>query len=210
MPAAMLTEVIDPVKTAGDITKEREGMKMAYEYNMKHLSLITALLFSTSLFSQKLNHPCCTIIDMAKEEGTFTIRDINTGNIKLFKPDALEGAALKVGDTVDVMYDTKKVTAVNGISKSYDLLDAANGDSCCVILKMDSLMNEPSWKITAKNKTTGENIQFNVPKSLAARLTTGSIVYTQPTHGYAMIAASLSDTAQKNLYGFPFLQEEKK
>jgi hypothetical protein len=152
----------------------------------------------------------CTIIDMAKEEGTFTIRDNHSGRIQLFKPDALEGAELKVGDSVDALFDSKKITSVKGITRSYDLLDAANGDSCCIIMELDSILNESSWRITAKNNTTGENIHFIVPKSLAARLSAGNVVYTQPSHGYAMIAAVQSDTTGRFLFGFPLLQEDSK
>ncbi|HUQ65423.1 MAG TPA: hypothetical protein VM101_04680 [Flavitalea sp.] len=175
---------------------------------MKLLLIIPLFFFSIALFSQKPDAPCCTIIDMVTDAGTFTIRDIHSGKINVFKPDALEGAELKVGDSVNAEFDSKKITAVKGVPKSYNLLDAANGDSCCVILRVDSLMNEPSWRITAKNNTTGEKIHFNVPKSLAARLSAGSIVYTQSSHGYAMINAALTDTTQKILYGFPLLQKE--
>jgi hypothetical protein len=177
---------------------------------MKQFLFFTALMVSGNLYSQKADRPCCTIIDLAKDAGTFTIRDANTGKIALFKPDALEGAELKVGDTVDVKFDERKITAVKGTAKSYDLIDAVNGDSCCVILTLDSTVNEFLWRITAKNNSTGQNIQFNVPKSLAARLTAGNIVYTQPTHGYAMIAMAVVDTAGKQLYGFPLLEEKSK
>lgn len=177
---------------------------------MKQFLLFSALTVSVNLYSQKADKACCTIIDMAAEAGTFTIRDINTGRIVLFKPDALEGAELKVGDSVNALFDTRKITAVKGVTRSYDLMNAPGGDSSCVILKLDSLVNEPSWKITAKNNSTGENIHFNVPKTLAARLTPGGIVYTQPTHGYAMIVAAQTDTTEKQLYGFPLLQEDSK
>jgi len=177
---------------------------------MKQFLVIGALIVSTGAYSQKSDKSCCTIIDMAKDAGTFTIRDVNTGKIALFKPDALDGAELKVGDTVDVKFDERKITSVKGYAKSYELLDAANGDSCCIILKLDSTVNETSWRITAKNNGTGENIQFNVPKSLAARLSAGNIVYTQASHGYAMIAAAETDTAKKQIYGFPLLQENSK
>ena len=177
---------------------------------MKKLLLIGILLGSVNLFSQDAKVPCCTIIDMAREAGTFTIRDIQTGRICQFKPDALEGAELKVGDTVDAVFDAKKITSVKGMAKSYDLMDAVNGDSCCVILKLDSLPDEPSWRITAKNNSTGENIQFTVPKSIAARLNTGGVVFTQPSHGYAMISWAQSDTSARFLFGFPLLQDESK
>jgi hypothetical protein len=147
---------------------------------------------------------------MAKEAGTFTIRDVNNGKIALFKPDALDGAELRIGDTVNGRFDERKITSVKGNPKSYELMDAAKGDSCCVILKLDSIANEMFWHITAKNNSTGENIQFNVPKSLAERLTAGNIVYTQPSHGYAMISAAEADTAKRQLYGFPLLQEKSK
>lgn len=177
---------------------------------MKHIFLIGALIICGNVYSQKPDRACCAIIDMAKEAGTFTIRDAYTGKIALFKPDALDGAELKVGDSVNVKFDDRKIIAVKGNAKSYDLMDASNGDSCCVILKLDSAVNDTSWKVTAKNNSTGENIRFNVPKSLAARLSAGNIVYTQPTHGYAMITASVADTAKRELYGFPLLQENSK
>ena len=177
---------------------------------MRALPVIGALIIFTNGYSQKADKPCCAIIDMNRESGTFTIRDANTGKIALFKPDALAGAELKVGDTVDVEFRVRKITSVKGSSKSYDLMDASNGDSCCVILKLDSTASETLWTITAKNNATGENIQFNVPKSLAARLSAGYTVYTQPSHGYAMIAAAETDTTQKQLYGFPLLQEKSK
>lgn len=147
---------------------------------------------------------------MAKDAGTFTIRDVSTGKIASFKPDALEGAELKVGDTVNVKFEDRKITYVKGNAKSYELIDASRGDSCCVILKLDSIAGDSVWKITAKNNRTGQNIYFNVPRSLAARLSAGNIVYTQPTHGYAMIAENLPDTAKRQLYGFPLLQEDSK
>lgn len=177
---------------------------------MKHVILIGALIVYGTVYSQQPGRHCCAIIDMAKEAGTFTIRDAHTGKIAVFKPDALDGAELKVGDSVDVKFDERRIVSVKGNVKSYDLMDASNGDSCCVILKLDSAVNDSSWTVTAKNNSTGENIQFNVPRSLAARLSAGNIVYTQPTHGYAMIATSISDSARKDLYGFPLLQENTK
>ena len=178
---------------------------------MKWVVSLAVLLTSVFLFAQNTKEPCCTIIDMSKEQGIFTIRDSRTGRMQTFKPDVLEGAELKIGDTVDAVFDTKKITSVKGTSRSYDLMDAPNGNDSCVILKMDSILNEPSWRITAKNNTTGENIHFNVPKTLAARLSPGNFVYTQPTHGYAMISAALSDsTTNKLLFGFPLLQETNK
>lgn len=177
---------------------------------MKKVVFFAGLLASLNLFSQGPKEPCCTIIDMAKDEGIFTIRDSRTGRIQSFKPDVLEGAELKIGDTVDAVFDTKKITAVKGTLRSYDLMDVANGDSCCVILKMDSVLSEPSWRVTAKNNTTGENIHFNVPKSLAARLSAGYLVYSQSSHGYALISAALTDTTEKCLYGFPLLQDTAK
>jgi hypothetical protein len=176
---------------------------------MKQFLLFGALIFSLNSYPQNAARHCCTIIDMAKEAGTFTIREINSGRIALFKPDALEGAELKVGDTIDAMFGERKVASVKDTARSYELLDAATGDSCCVILNLDSTLNDTLWRITAKNNTTGEDIQFNVPKSLAARLSAGNIVYTQPSHGYAMITTDETDSAKKQLYGFPLLQEKK-
>jgi hypothetical protein len=177
---------------------------------MKQLFLLSVLIFPAGVYSQKTDSPCCNIIDMVKEAGTFTIRDMNTGRIAMFKPDALEGAELKIGDTVGAIFNDRKVTSIKGITRSYELLDAANGDSCCVILKLDSTVLDTLWRITAKNNSTGEDIQFNVPKRLATKLSSGTIVYTQPSHGYAMITVAEADTAEKKLYGFPLLQEKEK
>lgn len=177
---------------------------------MKQFLLFSALIIAVNSYSQKGDRHCCTIIDMSKEAGTFTIREINTGRIASFKPDALEGAELKVGDTIGAMFDARRVTSVKDTAITYDLMEAAVGDSCCMVMKLDSSLNEMSWRITAKNKSTGENIYFNVPRPLAARLSAGSIVYTQRSHGYAMIAAADADTTRKQLYGFPLLQEKSK
>ena len=177
---------------------------------MKQILLLIAIMISANVYSQKAGKQRCTIIDMAKDSGIFTIRDFTSGKIASFKPDALEGAELKVGDTIDVNFDERKITSVKGATKSYGLIDASNGDSCCVILKLDSTVNDTLWHIVAKNNSTGEKIQFNVPKSLAARLNAGSVVFTKPSHGYAMISAAEADTAKRQLYGFPLLQEDSK
>jgi hypothetical protein len=176
---------------------------------MKRFLLYMAFLVVNSAMAQKASEPCCTIIDLEKEEGTFMIRDRNTGRIQVFKPAALEGAELKVGDTIDADFDGKKITAVKGVSRSYDLFDATELDSCCMILKIDTLQNDIAH-VTAKNNTTGEKIRFNLPKLLAGRLTEGGIVFTQPSHGYAMIATTQADTTQTLLFGFPLLQETAK
>lgn len=159
------------------------------------------------LMSQNTSTACCTIIDLSNEEGTFTIRDIHTGRIVLFKPDALEGAELKVGDTVDATYESKKITRVKGSPKSYELLDPAFADSCCIILKVDSLAKDSMFTITARNNVTGSNFHFKVPKPIATHLNNGEYVFTRPTHGYAMVALQAADTASARLlFGFPMLQ----
>jgi hypothetical protein len=128
--------------------------------------------------------------------------------MQVFKPDALEGAELKVGDSVHVIFDTMKVVSVKGVAREYELLDPAYGDSCCTILKLDSITGDSAMKVTAKNISTGESIHFNVPASLAARLNAGGIVFTKPSHGYAMIAPMQKDSSsRKLLFGFPLLQE---
>lgn len=147
---------------------------------------------------------------MEKEAGTVTIRDSKTGRIHLFKPEALEGAELKIGDTVDAVLDLKKVSSVKGAPRSYELLDPIYGDSCCVVLKLDSLQEEKQLQVTARNNTTGEKIYFNIPKEMASALSEGSIVFTKPTHGYAMITTSQSDTTQRLLFGFPLLAQKPK
>lgn len=176
---------------------------------MKNLLFIFLMTGSINGFAQDTIVPCCRVIDMEKEAGTFTIRDSRTGRISMFKPDALEGAELTIGDTVDVVYDIAKVSSVKGISRSYDLLPPVYGDSCCIVLKFDSVNNEPMIRVTAKNNVTGENIYFNLPADLGERIGEGSMVFTRPSHGYAMItAAAQTDTTQKIVYGFPMLAKK--
>lgn len=165
------------------------------------------LLIIFSGFSSTVLAQCCTIIDVTKEAGTFTIRDGNTGRIQVFKPDALEGAELKVGDSIHALFDTMKVVSVKGVARKYDLTDPVYGDSCCTIFRLDSIPGDSLMKVTAKNKTTGESIYFNVPGMLAAKLDSGEIVFTKPSHGYAMIAPMQKDSSRKLLLGFPLLQE---
>lgn len=149
----------------------------------------------------------CVIIDVSKETGTFTIRDVKSGRIQTFKPDALEGAELKVGDSIRATFDSMTVVAVNGNARTYKLLEAQPGDSCCIIMKVDTVEDTSVVRITARNKTTGGNIYFNVPKPFASSVDSGWVVFTQPTHGYALIAAQ-GDSTSRRLFGFPLLQEK--
>ena len=167
--------------------------------------LLIIALYAQNAFAQKKDARC-TIIDMSKDEGTFTIRDRSSGRIQVFKPDALEGAELKVGDTVDVLFDLKKVTSVKGSEKSYDLLDPAFADSCCTVIKIDSVDKDSLFTVTARNNTTGENFNFRIPAVLASQMKDGALVFTKPSHGYAMIIAAEADTTRRALYGFPLLQ----
>lgn len=173
--------------------------------DMKSICFLISLCCGLTAYSQQ--NQCCTIIDISKEAGTFTIRDIRSGRIQTFKPEALEGAELKVGDSVGALFDSMKVVAVNGTARTYQLLDASAGDSCCIIVKVDTIEDAPVVKITAKNNSTGENIYFNVPKPLASSLNGGETVFTQASHGYAMIATQ-SDSTRRRLFGFPLLQEK--
>ena len=152
--------------------------------------------------------PSCTVIDMSKAEGTFTIRDSRSGRIYAFKPDALEGAELKVGDSIDVSFNDMKVTAVKGTQKNYELLDAPLADSCCTVSKLDTAAADSLIVVIAKNNRTGEDILFHVPLSFGALVHEGNIVFTRPSHGYAMIVSN-TDSTRRTLYGFPLLQETK-
>lgn len=172
---------------------------------MRTIFFLLSLCCGIAAYSQK--NQCCTIIDISKEAGMFTIRDINSGRMQTFKPEALEGAELKVGDSVGAMFDSMKVVAVNGTTRAYRLLDASAGDSCCIIVRVDTVEDAPVVKITAKNNSTGEHIYFNVPKPMAASLDIGRIVFTQASHGYAMIATQ-SDSTTRRLFGFPLLEEK--
>lgn len=143
---------------------------------------------------------------MARETGTFTIRDQSSGRIQLFKPDALEGAELKVGDSVDVKFDSMKVTSVKGVARSYDMLNPVFGDSCCVVTKLDTLLKDSAFRITARNISSGESIYFNIPPSLRPVLDSGAVVYTYSSHGYATIV-NRSDSTRVRIYGFPLLDK---
>lgn len=167
------------------------------------------MMWVAGSFGQNAKPQCCTIIDMSKEKGTFTIRDIKSGRIQLFKPDALDGAELKIGDTVDAKFELMKTVSVKGASKSYDLLDASYGDSCCIIIKMDTILPDSVFKVTAKNISSGQHIYFNAPFALRPAVDSGVKVFTQASHGYAMIA-SKADSTRTMLFGFPLLQENNK
>src|ERR1044071_1184653 len=118
------------------------------------------IVLSGILICQEVHSQCCTIIDIAQDSGLFSIRDNKSGRIQAFKPDALEGAELKVGDSIDAKFDSMKVVRVKGVSRSYDLLDPMYSDSCCVVTLLDTLSADSAYKITARNISTGENIFF--------------------------------------------------
>jgi hypothetical protein len=177
-----------------------------------YLFLVPLILWSPGqLFSQKTKESCCAIIDMDKENRTFTLRDRNTGRITVFKPDALEGADLRVGDEVNASMAERKTLSIKGAAKIYALTEPEFGDPCCMITIIEPGTGEPSVTlVTAKNISSEEQFRFNVPRSMAVRLNIGGAVFKQPTHGYAMVPASLTDTSGKYLYGFPMLQQPVK
>lgn len=146
------------------------------------------------------------IIDMQKDSGVVVIRDQQSGIIQMFRPHALEIAALNVGDTIQISSRSTHVNLVRGVRKNYPLLQPDYGLPCCTITKIAP--GDPCcYTITALN-VTGEKFRFHVPDSLAMRLVTTGKVYTQPSHGYAMIyAGSMGDSTFRQLYGFPLLQQ---
>lgn len=161
---------------------------------------------STIVFSQKQADPCCSIIDFDKEKGIVTVRDKISGRISQFKPQALQAAELKVGDTVDASAATRKITFVNGIATVHEMIEPEYSVPCCSIVEMSSDPAEPCCQIvSAKNTATGESFQFRVPKNFASQLNDSSEVFTQPSHGYAMVSATALNSSEKNYYGFPIL-----
>jgi len=160
--------------------------------------LITALIAIGALRQDR--EPCCSVIDINKDSGIVLVRDFTKSWITAFRPNALELAGLRVGDTVDVSLEIQQVSRVKGQPRSYKLTQPRYADPCCEVLRI--LPGSSQYTITAA-KTGGDSIQFKLPDSLAAALMIGNNVYTSPTHGYAMIRALLhQDTV---FYGFPLM-----
>lgn len=168
--------------------------------------LLLFMISVATLFLQQANAQCCTIIDMARDNGTFTIRDKSSGRIQSFKPDALEGAELKVGDTVDAKFDLMQTISVKGVAKTYNLLEPVYGDSCCIITKFDLVLPDSVLRITAKNISSGQHIYFDIPAMLRSTLDSGATVFTQTSHGYAMVTNRVDSTRRK-VFGFPLLEK---
>lgn len=170
------------------------------------LHLLVMLILPLMITAQDTTFRASVIIDMHKDSGVVVIRDYQSGLIQMFRPHALEIAALNVGDTIQISAQSTHVNLVRGIKKNYPLLQPDYGLPCCTITKIAP--GDPCcYTITALN-VNGEKFSFHVPDSLAVSLNTIGKVYTQPSHGYAMIhVASKSDSTFRQLYGFPLLQQ---
>ena len=165
--------------------------------------IIVIIIASAKIGYSQADAPCCTVIDMVKDSGTVLIRDYREGWIKRFKPDALEFASLKIGDSVYASAQLQQVSKVNGMARRYPLMQPLYRQPCCEITYI--LQGHPQFTITAR-KTTGDTLQFQIPDSLATALIIGSPIYTSPSHGYAMVLAPTA-TPDSIFYGFPFLQQ---
>jgi hypothetical protein len=85
-------------------------------------------------------------------------------------------------------------------------MNAPLTDSCCVVTKMDTVATDSVVTVVAKNKLTNEDIRFHVPLTFAVNVHEGNTVFTNPSHGYAMLLTN-TDSTSKALFGFPLLED---
>lgn len=145
-----------------------------------------------------------TIIDMNKDSAVAVVRGHRQGWIKQFRPDALDVSELKVGDTLRVSWEIGQVSSFKGNPRRYPLLPVAVKDPCCDVVEVKAGVGGVS-EVLAKT-VTGEPLRFMVTDTLASQIFTGQKVYTQPSHGYAMLLIG-RDSTRLPLYGFPLLQQ---
>jgi hypothetical protein len=176
---------------------------------MKSMTFICVLFcFAVpySAFSQDTASRC-TIIDINKDSGTVLIRDFRTGWLKLFKPEALEFAELKIGDSIEAFPTLQQVSKVKQAPRRYPLIQPTFGTPCCEVLEIRA---SNSMSLITASSSTGEKLRFEMPDSLSKKITPGSKLFTSPTHGYAMLMLTQgSDSTSMYVYGFPFLADEQ-
>lgn len=171
--------------------------------------LLLACIQTLGLSAQKSQLDFAAIIDIDKDAGTVLIRNPTTGRINLFKPDALELAELKVGDTVHVSDSAAKISRLKGTSSQYSLTPPEYTSACCSIVSIEAAKHDQCCAVAiVKNDSTGELFKFSLFKSSDSLLKVKTPVFTRESVGYAMVAASSAeDTVSKVFYGFAILPQ---
>jgi hypothetical protein len=171
--------------------------------SIKSIALLLALCAAFRGMAQDTLASRFTIIDISKDSGTVLIRSHESAWLKLFKPDALEFAGLKIGDTIEVSNTLQQVKRVKNEIRRYPLLEPYLGNPCCEVVGPEPL---PSKRIYVATNSDGGRFRFELPDTIAVMVSPGFRLFTSPTHGYAMISLPRpTDSTQHIVYGFPIL-----
>lgn len=110
--------------------------------------------------------PCCQVINVVPPSEVVG-RDIKTGRTFEFQIGPIDyalfdsGAAIKVGDSLSADLTTGKITAINGVTKSYNAFEPNWGEPCCQIISIQPNPAVPCCEVVnAKNNATSATFQF--------------------------------------------------
>jgi hypothetical protein len=140
------------------------------------LVLVTLLIISPG-FAQKSAEPCCSIIAIGSSNNMVFARDQTSGRFFRFKADALDIKSLNKGDAISINGTTQQTATINGISRTYAMIEPDPVEPCCNISGMKPNPAEPCCNIIAgKNAATGVSFHFSVPKLISASLKIGQAI----------------------------------
>lgn len=137
--------------------------------------LLLPLIYSTYLFAQTTTEPC-TIIGI--DNNYITIRHNKTGQVRMFKANTADLSTLKQGTKLNTSIINGRITNINGLERTYELIDPSYGEPCCGITGILPDPADPCCGIVSiKNLQSGSVFSFKAPNELTKLLSTGDHVY---------------------------------
>ncbi len=175
------------------------------------LSLLAFGLFASVWSQNEPQEPCCSILARDIKKNLIVARDNTTGRLTCFKTDNLDIKAISKGDAVTINPQSKKITAISGASRNYNIIqpDKAeplgilaamridnaepitdivtpkinNAEPCCAVVSIEPDPVEPCCAVVSfKNNSTGVLSQFKAPKNISNTIKVGDPVYSEPVN----------------------------
>ena len=192
---------------------------------MKQITLLALMLgMSVGAFAQTELEPCCGIVGINPATNTITSWNKTTGRLFQFKVNATDIKTVKLNSPVNATPQLNRITSLNGAVRNYTIiktfaepvgktninyaepvgltnLQINNAEPCCSVIDIQIDNSDPvNGIVTARNKTTGKNIQFKAPALVLKSVNIGDPAYIEPCCNMAIVQVNTG--AETQAYGY--------
>ncbi len=161
-------------------------------------------MFASAFAQTEPAAPCCGIISV-NATGKFAIaRDHTTGRLLQFTPTKVDMTVIKKGDEVSASPKLDKITAINGVPKTYVTVRPNYATPCCGIVSVRLDGAAPCCgMVHLKNNSSGKQYEISVPKEILATLKAGDKVLWDAENQLAIVQSSYGVIGRlTNSYGY--------